>query len=243
MTTISAACDRRLRACALAVLALLAGAASAQSVSPVLVELSPRHRVGSVTIANRSDRGMSFQVEVRAWSQPDGVDRYAPTEDLLVAPAIADIGPGDSQLFRVALRTPPPSKEFAYRLVFENVTQETRAPAANKVSVTINFSHDLPVFVGTPTKAKGKPRLGVCAGHTGAGCVRLDNDGTRRVKISSLVVEGGGWRKPLATAKTILAGAWAEWRFDLPAKARRPLRVLAETSEGRVTFDVPAPMD
>ena len=49
---------------------------------------------------------MSFQTETLTWSQPDGANHYEPTEDLLVAPPIAEIPPHSSQIFRITLRKP-----------------------------------------------------------------------------------------------------------------------------------------
>src|ERR1700681_77777 len=130
MTRMLAAISKSLgRLAVLTALGLVSGAVDALTISPVIVELSPARRVVSVTLTNSSESAVSFQAGALAWSQPDGHDRYEETADLMVVPPIAKIGPGATQIFRVTTRTPPSPSEQAYRLVLEDVTEETAAPA------------------------------------------------------------------------------------------------------------------
>jgi fimbrial chaperone protein len=236
MDTLTSPALRLFRAAALAALTLWVGAARAQSVSPVLVELSPQRRVNSVTVTNGSDRAMSFQVEVRAWSQVDGRDVYEPSADLLVAPAVADIGPGRSQIFRITSRIPPAPVEKAYRLILENVTESQAPTSGSGVGVQLNFSHDLPVFVAPAGRPSGHLRVGPCPAQPGGNCIRLHNDGDRRVKVISLVVEGEGWSRTIASPPTILPGSWWQWPIEPPVPGRGPLLVKASTSDGPLTL-------
>ena len=107
----------------LAGLGLWGSAAQALTISPVLVELSPARRVASITISNPGDTPLSFQTQVRAWSQPDGADAYADTDALFVVPPIAEIAAGGSQIFRVTTRTRLGAAEHAWRLIFEDVSE------------------------------------------------------------------------------------------------------------------------
>ena len=92
----------------LAGLGLLSPTAHALTISPVLVELSPARRVVSITITNPGDRPLSFQTQVRAWSQPDGADAYADTDELFVVPPIAEIEGSGEELTRIVGRAPVP---------------------------------------------------------------------------------------------------------------------------------------
>lgn len=207
------------------------GAASAMTISPVIVELTPARKVVSVTVTNPSDSAVSYQADVLAWTQPDGQDRLEESEDLMVVPPVATIAAGASQIFRVTPRTPPGAHERAYRLILEDVTTEL-AGSANSATVNIRVRHSLPVFVaaaGTPAVAV---RVGQCAALAGQGCVRLHNDGERYVTARTLAIEAGAWHKDLAIATRLLAGAWREWRFDLPANVAGPLSVKVDTSAG-----------
>jgi len=225
----------------MAALAVCSSAAHAVTISPVVVDLSPARRIASITITNPGERAISFQTATLAWTQPDGVDRYDETDELVVVPPIAEIAAGGSQIFRVTMRAPPSPDEHAYRLVFEDVT-EAAAPSSDEVAVNVRVNHNLPVFVAVGGKPRAEPRIGPCTTSVSAmsGCVRLDNDGNRYLQVKSLTVESGSWRKHLKTTR-VLAGAWRQWTFDLPAQLTEALRVIAETSDGLVMFQFPIP--
>lgn len=218
--------------------AALAGSVQAITISPVLVELSTVRRVVSVTITNPSDQPMSFQTETLAWSQPDGTNHYEPTEDLLVAPPIAEIPPQSSQIFRVTLRRPlSGTVEQAYRLILEDVSEEL-APQPGVVA--IRFKHNLPVFVTPPGEAKAAPRWSRCAAAAGKGCVQLDNDGSGRLRVSELTVAGQGWQQKIPGG-AVLAGAWKQWSFDLASGRSQPDSITAKTEQGEISANLSAP--
>jgi fimbrial chaperone protein len=231
------------RPSALVVLCFLGTAAHALTISPVLVELSPARRVASITLTNPDDRPISFQTQVLAWSQTDGVDRNEETSDLIVVPPIAEIAAGGSQIFRVTLRAKPSAQEQAFRLIFEDVTNAV-APAepSDQVSINIRVNHNLPVFFAAQGKQHTESRLGPCTLpiQTAGGCVRIDNDGNRYAQIKSLTIESGAWRKEVPVSGRVLAGAWRQWTFDVPATVTGPLKVTAETRDGPVTCELPA---
>lgn len=212
-------------------LGLAAGTVDAVTIAPVLVELSPARKIVSVTVTNPSDSAVRFQSDVMAWSQPDGQDRFEETDDLMVVPPIATIAAGASQIFRITPRTPPEPREQAYRLILEDVTPETAGPA-NSATVNIRVRHSLPVFVSSA----GKPAIGVrvaqCAAPAGKGCVRLYNDGGHYVAAKALTIDAAAWHKEVPLATRLLAGAWREWNFDLPANVAGPFSVKADTSAG-----------
>jgi fimbrial chaperone protein len=224
------------------VLALFSVAVQALTISPVLVDLSPARRIASITIANPSDRAISFQTETLAWTQPEGADRYDETEDLVVVPPIAEIPPGRSQIFRVTLRRAPEARERAYRLIFEDVTAPAPAgPSADEVAVNLRISHNLPVFVASPGTPRARPQLAPCDRTPEKGaCVRLVNAGERYLQVKSLSLEGSGWHREIAAPARVLAGAWRQWTFDTPAQARPPMQLRVETPDGPFTADLPS---
>jgi fimbrial chaperone protein len=230
---------------AVGVLGLSSTAAQALTISPVLVELSPERRIVSITISNPADHPVSFQTQSLAWTQSDGTDVYADSDDLIVVPPIAEIGAGSSQIFRVTLRAAPAAQERAYRLIFEDVTDMAPiAHPADEVTIPIFVNHSLPVFIAGPGKTLAQPRLGPCANIGQAPppanrCVRLDNDGTHYLQIMSLTVAGADWHKYLNSGARVLAGAWRQWTFDVPPHAAGVLQVQANTTGGLVTFTLP----
>jgi fimbrial chaperone protein len=229
---------------ALAVLCLWGTAAHALTISPVVVELSPLRRIASITFKNPGDQPISFQAQARAWTQVDGTDRYDDTGDLIVVPPIAEIAAGGSQIFRVTTRIPQSSQEHAFRLVFEDVTEAVAPPqSSDEVSVGIRVNHNLPVFVAASGKPRAESRLGACTTppRGTSGCIRLDNDGNHYAQIKLLTIESGAWRKEIEIRDRVLAGAWRQWTFDVPATVTGPLKVTAETRDGSVTTELRIP--
>lgn len=229
---------RRLAAAA-AIGALVVSSAQAVTISPVMLELKPDHRVVAVTVSNESDSLLTLQAETLEWTQPNGKDLNEESDDLLVVPPFAEIRPGDSQIFRVTLRRPALAvAERAYRLVLDDVSEIKRETKG--VGVTFSFSHRLPVFVAGTGKIGPKPRLGMCPPSEPSGCVRLGNEGDRFVQVKHLTVEGRDWHKEVDTGTRVLAGAWKQWTFVWPANHAGPLTMNAETSAGPLSIELPA---
>jgi len=223
-------------------LSLWSTAAFALTISPVLVELSPGRRIVSITVANSADHAQTFQTQTLSWGQPEGVDHYGDTDDLIVVPPIATIEAGGSQIFRVTTRAPLGAQERAYRLIFEDVT-EFAAPSASPegTSINVHINHNLPVFViaapGPPLPRLGPCRSPVPAFADGSGCVQLDNDGARNVLVKSLTVDGTAVHLKLKGGTRVLAGAWRQWSFEIPAHFTGSLQAKAETSAGAIDFE------
>jgi fimbrial chaperone protein len=231
----------------LAGLSLWGTAAHALTISPVLVELSPVRRVVSITLTNPGDHPISFQTDVKTWTQSDGADVYADTDELIVVPPIAEIAAGGSQIFRITSRTPPGLTEHAYRLIFEDVSEIAEpATPSGESSISIRVNHNLPVFFAAAGKPQAQARLGPCVNYVPAtpaatGCVRLENDGAKYAQVKTLSVDGAEWHKDLNASTRVLAGAWRQWTFEVPPQLTGSLHVKAETSDGLVTFEWPIP--
>lgn len=218
--------------------ALGLGAVGAQAVtiSPVLVELSPARRIASISISNPDDAALTYQVQTLAWTQIDGVDRFADSDVLLVAPAIATIPAGGTQIFRVAFRVPPGAGEQAYRLIFEDITQSV-PQAGQEVAISLRVNHDLPVFFSA-AGGRALPVMTACAhaSPAGFGCLRIDNRGDRYVQLRGLTHGDGSNRHNVALSQRVLAGAWKELEFVLPAGATSPAHPEVASSAGTIAI-------
>lgn len=212
--------------------------ANTVSISPLLLDITPRQRVETVKLTNMSDKAVTIQAEALRWVQADGKERLEETENILTVPPIADIAAGETQVFRVSLRRPfSGASEIGYRLMLEDVTEETSASPGN---IAIHIRHNLPLFVTPAGDAISATRWSLCAAPAGKGCVRLDNDGNRRIRFFELTLAGQGWQQAIQGG-TVLAGAWKQWSFDLPAGRGQPARITAKTEQGEISANLSAP--
>jgi fimbrial chaperone protein len=228
-----------------ALLILFAGHASAQVlIEPVVVELGARQRATAVTItlSSKAAGPLVLQSEVFQWEQAlDGSSRNQPTNDLVVVPPIVELKPGESQLLRIGQRGPRRAPgEQAYRLVLEDVgSGPGSSPTAG---LTFRMRYDLPVLLAPAEPPRQALRWQSCAASPSEVCVRLANEGNRRVTLRKLELSGADWTLSVPAAGTVLAGAEREWRLPLPAGGRGAAqRIHGETSRGEtLRADLPA---
>jgi fimbrial chaperone protein len=223
-----AACVAALFACGTAVAQVL--------IDPVVVELAAQQRVAaiSVSLSAKASAPARIQAQVFRWTQsPDGENVAEPSNDLLVTPVIAEIKPGQKQMFRVALRGARPAPgELAYRLLLDNIAEpqavEGVGPAG--ASIKLHMRYDLPVLFAPIVPVVEHVRWAPCPGTVPAteACVRLSNDGNRRIKIKTLTLAGDGWSQDLTFKDgiNVLSGSDREWRVPLAAGHALPLRAV-----------------
>jgi fimbrial chaperone protein len=225
-------------------------------VNPVVIELGANQRVATIkiTLSDAAKAPVRLQAELLRWQQNlQGEDITQASNELLVTPPIASLRPGETQLFRVAVRgarTAP--EELAYRLILEDI-EEPVAPdsAATGIAVSFRMRYDLPVMVAPAGKVTNVLRWKPCptvaapaANTTPAArstpvdtdaCMRLFNAGNRRVKVQTIHLSGDGWQQaqPLAEGVNILVGAEREWRIPLQAGKSGGLRgIQIQTARG-----------
>ena len=248
------ACRRLAASALLASAAVLAsGTAAAQLViGPVVVEFGPQQRVAAVTVRldDSVRQPVRLQAEVRRWRQDlAGLALSTETDEMLVTPPVADLRPGQSQVFRLALRGPRPApEELAYRLVLEDISEvpaSHTASAANSQDLAIDFRlrYDLPVMVAPLGAVTNVLRWKTCPAPAASFCLRVLNAGNRRVKLTTLTVSGDGGEQSqsLGDGDVLLVGSEREWRLPLSGPLRpdalRGLKV--RTSRGEVIEAMP----
>ncbi|MDB5874030.1 MAG: pilus assembly protein chaperone PapD-like protein [Ramlibacter sp.] len=204
-------------------------------IDPVVVEVGPRQRTVAITVtlSAKAAAPVLLQSQALSWEQAaDGSPRLQPTQDLVIAPPIAELKPGESQVFRVALRGPRREPgELAYRLVLEDTYRQPAATAGQGVSFRMRY--DLPVLVAPAEPVRNDARWEACAADAAQACVRIDNRGNKRVSLHALTIEGAAWTVPVAAPGVVLAGARREWRIPVPGGASpAPLRVSGSLRSG-----------
>jgi len=109
------------RAIFLSALLVFSGAAQAGGfgVVPLRVELG-KNKASSVTVTN-TDEAKTFEVRAVSWKQQNRADTYAPTNELIIAPATFRLEKGASQVVRIQLNRPLDANEHAYRVFVDEV--------------------------------------------------------------------------------------------------------------------------
>jgi fimbrial chaperone protein len=244
------------RLCAGLVTALLLANNVAEAqvlISPVAVELNARQRIATVTVTlSESARApLRLQAGLQTWTQDiHGANTGEPSEDLLIIPAIAELKPGDKQVFRLALRRPGASThELAYRLVLEDLNEPSATiDAGSGMSIFYRMRYDLPIMLAPVEKLATNIRWKPCIAANSADgvsvqpgakkCVRLVNAGNKRVKVASVILHGDDWQQtlPMHHESVILAGAARELTYAaLPGQAGKLAAVQLNTSNGAVS--------
>lgn len=205
------------------------------NVSPVVVEIASPRKAVAVTITNDSNRTATFQADTFLWRQVDGVDHYEPDDELMVVPAIVEVLPNGSQVFRVMLRVPTLSPvERTYRVMLEDISADVARVEGSGLS--FRFKHNLPVLIAPSVKVVNSMQWKACTSTPRAGeaCVRLRNSGNRRIKIDTIIVAGEGWTQslPLQPQPNVLAGAEREWRLPLAGRSGELTIVKVLTAQG-----------
>lgn len=234
----------------LAGLYLLCSSASAQLIiGPTVVELGSKQKVAavSVTLDEKAAAPMRLQADVLRWSQGiTGDDVYADTAELLVTPPLAELRPGQRQIFRVALRGPRTApEELAYRLILEDISESLpTAELSSNMKVHFRMRYDLPVMVAPVAAAVSGLQFKPCMPATETGtppaafaCVRMLNTGNRRIKVQTLTVAGDGWQQAVffKDGVNVLVGTEREWRITLEPGQTGALRsAQVQTARGEV---------
>lgn len=181
-----------------------AQAAGGIQVAPVMVTMSPQHRIASLRLRNGRDRPVSFEIDAYTWSQHDGQDVLTPTQDLIVSPGVFEIAASHEQVVRLGVTAPATNVERAYRIIIRELPSPL--PGGNVLGFTLELS--LPVFV-PPNGAR--PTLQT---QNDGAQLTLSNTGAAHTQIISLTDASAG---VVHAPRYLLAGASAI--ISLPASA------------------------
>ena len=109
------------------------------------IELSPAHKVETVTVDNKGDAPLVVQVRAMAWSQDrEGKDQTSPTTELFLMPRVLTIAPGEKRPVRIGSDRFPGKTEKAFRLYFTEVPEQA---GSGKPGLKMAMSLGIPLFV------------------------------------------------------------------------------------------------
>ena len=206
------------------------------TVNPVRVTLSPGRAVAAITVQNDGNEASVIQLETSRWTQRNGEDELAPSEDILATPPIFTLQPGGSQIVRVGLRRPADTQgEITYRLLLREVPPPQPISQGLRVALAIS----MPVFVVSAHPAFANLTWQATRLADGRIEVQATNTGNAHVQIGALELSSADGAAPLvqkSVATYVLPGSTRDWTLkstaDVPAGSI--LRIHATTDGGDV---------
>lgn len=209
-------------------------------VNPVRATLSSSQAVSAMTVRNTGTESAVIQLEVMAWTQQQGKDVYALTQDVIATPPIFTIPAGGSQVVRVGLRrTPDAQREQTYRLFL----QEAPPPAkAIFQGLQVALRIGVPVFVVPATVQPPALVWRVYRTQGGQLEVGLSNNGNTHVQVAnfSLAEAKGAKLGTQQLAAYVLSGQSSNWQvkgITVPASTSS-VHLFSQTDGGEVDAGV-----
>jgi len=201
---------------ALLIVLAAAGAARAQSlrVMPVNIQLAPGQSATTLTVINEGSTATAIQVRAYAWNQSDGTDQLTDTDELLASPPLASIAPEETQVVRLVLRRTPKGREATYRILLDQIPA---AAAPGMVQIVMRMS--IPVFAEPATRAVPHVQFHI-ERDAGQAYLVAVNDGLRHEAIRGVVLsasDGSTLKNDSGASPYVLAGATRRWPIDAQA--------------------------
>jgi len=187
-------------------------------ISPTTLNLAGPGSTTICTVFNNGTEPTASQIRLRAWSQVDGQDVLADTEDVVASPPFMSIQPGEKQIVRIVnLSAQPAGSELAYRLLL-NELPEAGSLTNNGITVLIAFN--LPVFVAGVDASPPELSASFAQGVDGGPVLRFNNDGDVHARLAdvSYCVE----TRPLFTLPGLVGYVLAHSTRDVPLPISGP---------------------
>jgi fimbrial chaperone protein len=213
-----------------------AGWCGSFTVNPVRIQVSSSRPNAILQINNRDDQSVTLQVHVVTWSLDGQKDVYSDSNDVMLNPPIAVVGPHQTQFIRLGLRHPlEGSEERTYRLIVEEVPPPPK-PDFRGIQTLLRIS--IPIFVVPKSAAAPAPQVNWHAERTSDSRVRLvaTNRGSAHVQVKALEVSSADSPDSYlkgAPPTYLLPTQQREWLIDdkRTLTARR-IKILAVTDAG-----------
>jgi fimbrial chaperone protein len=225
-----------MRATIASLLVLVAGGlaeAGSLRVSPVSLQLVAPAATAMLTLRSEDDRPMPVQLRVFRWTQSDGRDVLAATDDVVASPPFTTLAPGTEYTVRIVRVSVQPMRgEECYRVLVDELPQP-EPPHSGRVRLLLRYS--VPVFFTTRDAPAADLRWSLRRyGHGYA--VSASNAGGQRRRIANLSLRQG--TKTIAGHRGlvgyVLAGATATWPLATAIPAGTALTLVAEGDEGAI---------
>lgn len=206
------------------------------AVVPLRAELG-KNRTSSLTVTN-TEEAKTFEVRAVSWKQQNREDRYAQTDELLLAPATFRLEKGASQVVRIQLNRPLDSDEHAYRVFIDEVPP-AKAIGGNSLKTVVSMA--IPIFVAPASGpiAKGQAALKASLAKDVVS-IELNNTGKANLKLREWVLSSAkaGDLLKVPSAAYVLTGNTLKGEYPLAIQADGPLKLMVITDRGSFSADV-----
>ena len=192
--------------------------AASLQVAPVLVEIPTPGATATLKLRNEGTKPLDAQIRIFRWTQVDGADSLAPTDDVAASPPLASLRPGTDYTVRIVRTSKEPvAKEESYRLLIDELPV---AATGSTATVNIALRYSIPVFFTVPGVAA--PKLSwELQQRANKPVIVVSNEGDRRVRLAKLKFTDG--KGAIANFGEGLAGyvlGRSNKAFDVPANAK-----------------------
>lgn len=213
----------------------------ALNVDATSLALSRAKMSGAIRVESHKDAPDLVQVHVYAWSQRDGQDELAPTDDLIGLPLVFTIPPNGAQTVRVGIRGALGGpQEMAYRVIVGEVATDARVRSGLETRLAFNF----PVYVAPLEPPNRSLQWNVQRLDQRHLRVSVQNTGNVHVAIQHLDLSDGARGAKLAeldARQSVLAGRQWSWTVATTAAVipSDPVLIEAATDAGTLRARVP----
>ena len=218
----------------------LAAWGGALRVAPTRLDLSGQRPIATLSVQNAGAEPTLVQLDLFRWSQVDGEDVLEPTDDLVAAPRVISLAPGEERTVRVGALAPNRTAvEATYRVFVRELAPSFAAESQVRFTVRIG----VPLFAA-PTASAAAPPITwrIVPGADDCPHLRLDNPAARHVHVlgAELITSDGAiWS--VAHPDYVLPHSQRTLQPALCGAVSTPAAQLRVTTEaGVLDLDAPA---
>ena len=198
------------------------------TVKPIRLDVAHSAKSASMSVVNDGAEKLSFQLQAMDWTQDkDGKDQYADSRDLIFAPKLMTIEPGQEGLVRIGFKSPATTTEKTYRLFIEELPGVVKKVEGNSAQINVLLRFGLPIFA-TPTHAQDGLAIEAVELVNSVLSFIARNSGNRHQMYKSIRLEGlNAANKPVFSLdiadRYLLATAAKPYKTTLSAQQCREL--------------------
>lgn len=222
--------------CAGLILAGASASASGLQVAPVSLTLQPVQHADGLWLSNTGTGQVHAQVRVYRWTQADGTDQLAPSQELVISPPMLGIEPGDRQLVRVIRIGAPPSGDGAVEAAYRLAIDELPVKESGQKGLQFVLHYSVPVFVEPQGTADVTPVLHWALQREGDHAeLVVSNSGNGHAQLAEInYVNRAGDRTAIAGGLLgyVLPGATMHWTLKQSATVFAGTGTLEATING-----------